>query len=52
MQKFQPRIIIEEKPSSSRIMSVSFPQTSFIAVTAYQNQEVRYEIKLYKTITA
>ncbi|KAL4233677.1 T-box transcription factor tbx18 [Mactra antiquata] len=42
MQKFQPRITIEEKLSSTKdhTMTATFPQTSFIAVTAYQNQEI------------
>ncbi|XP_060597939.1 T-box transcription factor TBX20-like [Ruditapes philippinarum] len=41
MQKFQPRIMIEEKRGTTdNLMSVTFPQTSFIAVTAYQNQEI------------
>ncbi|XP_045197767.2 T-box transcription factor TBX20-like isoform X2 [Mercenaria mercenaria] len=43
MQKFQPRIMIQEKGSSCTSdsqITVTFPQTSFIAVTAYQNQEI------------
>ncbi|KAH3735139.1 T-box transcription factor TBX18-like isoform X2 [Dreissena polymorpha] len=40
MQKFQPRITITDKGDSSCSVSVTFPQTSFIAVTAYQNQEI------------
>jgi len=40
MQKFQPRITIEEISGSATPISVTFPQTAFIAVTAYQNQEV------------
>lgn len=43
MQKFQPRITIQETDTTSSpesSISVTFPQTSFIAVTAYQNQEI------------
>ncbi|KAL5010034.1 hypothetical protein ScPMuIL_012339 [Solemya velum] len=44
MQKFQPRIHIEKVEDAQSAVSeryvVSFPQTSFIAVTAYQNQEI------------
>lgn len=44
MQKYQPRIHIEEiQDGSSKTGNqyvTSFPQTAFIAVTAYQNQEI------------
>ena len=44
MQKYQPRIHIEEVRDCGKIVEnryvTSFPQTAFIAVTAYQNQEV------------
>ena len=45
MQKYQPRIHIEQIQEGSNKVenkyATSFPQTAFIAVTAYQNQEVR-----------
>lgn len=44
MQKFQPRITIQEISGSSSPVIVTFPQTAFIAVTAYQNQEVTSSI--------
>ena len=48
MQKYQPRIHIEEiQDGSSKTGNqyvTSFPQIAFIAVTAYQNQEVFYSI--------
>ena len=44
MQKFQPRVVVEEHALSSNVhrerFEIIFPQTSFIAVTAYQNQQV------------
>ena len=49
MQKYQPRIHVEEiKEGSNSIVHkhvTSFPQTAFIAVTAYQNQEVSHPIE-------
>ncbi|KAH9508677.1 T-box transcription factor tbx22 [Bulinus truncatus] len=49
MQKFQPQIVIEEVvPGESRSSAarlehyvINFTQTSFMAVTAYQNQQVQ-----------
>ncbi|GFN80879.1 T-box transcription factor tbx15 [Plakobranchus ocellatus] len=50
MQKFQPRVVIEEHIPESKVpqnrielrerYEIIFPQTSFIAVTAYQNQQI------------
>lgn len=45
MQKYQPAIRITscESDSSQQIShSFQFPETSFIAVTAYQNSRVRH----------
>ncbi|RUS86668.1 hypothetical protein EGW08_005542 [Elysia chlorotica] len=44
MQKFQPRVVVEEHVQSptgrGERYEIVFPQTSFIAVTAYQNQQI------------
>ena len=43
MQRFQPQIHVEKLGEYNSVIShtvVSFPQTRFMAVTAYQNQEV------------
>ena len=49
MQKYQPRIHIVKKESaieakdlmnSSEGLTFTFPETSFMTVTAYQNQQV------------
>lgn len=44
LHKYEPRIHIIRvgAPESNRtVVSHSFPETQFIAVTAYQNEEVR-----------
>lgn len=57
MHKYQPRVHIIKKPDESKVANLKlhvstdleafeyktfvFPETSFIAVTAYQNQLVR-----------
>ena len=50
MHKYFLRLVIEEerkcppgepKQEPRPILSVEFPETTFIAVTAYQNEEVR-----------
>lgn len=47
MQKFQPQVVIQEVQNSGvsdgedgEQYVITFPQTSFMAVTAYQNQQV------------
>ncbi|XP_041354268.1 T-box transcription factor TBX15-like [Gigantopelta aegis] len=43
MQRFQPQIHVEKLETDNSVIShtvVSFPQTTFMAVTAYQNQEI------------
>lgn len=40
MHKYQPRLIITPQSNSSESEIFSFPETQFIAVTAYQNTNV------------
>ena len=56
MHKYQPRIhIVKKKDSSTNIQNLEaeefrtfvFPETIFIAVTAYQNQLVSIILSLY-----
>ncbi len=50
LHKYEPRIhIVKVGGIQKMISSQSFPSTQFIAVTAYQNEEVGvYSIKLEK----
>lgn len=48
MHKYSLRIAVDEEskvtdkpPQPKNVVSVDFPETTFIAVTAYQNEEVR-----------
>lgn len=46
LHKYEPRIhIVKVGGVQKMISSQSFPETQFIAVTAYQNEEVRMEEK-------
>lgn len=50
LHKYEPRIHIVRVGGPRRmITSHSFPETQFIAVTAYQNEEVGASVFLYKT---
>lgn len=48
MHKYQPKLHVlnlEADPNSERtLQSIAFPETQFIAVTAYQNTDVSYKI--------
>lgn len=53
LHKYEPRIhIVKVGGIQKMISSQSFPETQFIAVTAYQNEEVRinrqFDFKLEK----
>lgn len=59
MHKYQPRVHIvkrqDQKPmvmdlQSEEVKTFEFPETSFIAVTAYQNQLVRNQFKIYSNL--
>lgn len=44
LHKYEPRIhVVRVGGAQKMISSQSFPETQFIAVTAYQNEEVRAE---------
>lgn len=53
LHKYQPRIhVIEidengEEASPDRVQTFTFPETQFIAVTAYQNTDVRTIVSIY-----
>lgn len=50
LHKYEPRIhIVRVGVTRKMITSHSFPETQFIAVTAYQNDEVRNEFLFVKT---
>lgn len=52
LHKYEPRIHIVRVGGPRRmITSHSFPETQFIAVTAYQNEEVRNKILRNDTIS-
>ena len=49
LHKYEPRLHIIRvggAEANRTIVSVSFPETQFIAVTAYQNEEVCYTFNL------
>ncbi len=60
MHKYYVRLLIDEekktvpgepKQPPKPILSIEFPETTFIAVTAYQNEEVRYHsVTLLSTV--
>ena len=59
MHKYQPRVHIVKRQdhksmvidlNSEEVKTFEFPETSFIAVTAYQNQLVRNQYKIYSNI--
>ncbi|MPD04513.1 Brachyury protein [Portunus trituberculatus] len=44
LHKYEPRIHVMQVAGEQRVLSShSFPECQFIAVTAYQNEEVRRE---------
>lgn len=52
LHKYQPRLHVvqvnedgtEDTSQPGRVQTFTFPETQFIAVTAYQNTDVRYSI--------
>ena len=51
LHKYKPRLHIVKVGSGEKVVSThSFTETEFIAVTAYQNEEVRYNLDFYLNI--
>ena len=54
LHKYQPRLHVvqvnedgtEDTNQAGRVQTFTFPETQFIAVTAYQNTDVRYSVWL------
>ena len=54
MHKYEPRVHIiqlESQEDCEHIFTFHFPETQFIAVTAYQNEEVCHHDHLNKTLS-
>lgn len=55
LQKYQPRVHVieinksgdEDASDPDRVQTFTFPETQFIAVTAYQNTDVRTNLSLH-----
>lgn len=52
LHKYEPCVhLVRVSSEQQRIMTFSFPETQFIAVTAYQNEEVGvYQVTILKLI--
>ena len=52
MHKYQPRLVVSPQDGSFEPQIFSFPETEFIAVTAYQNTTVSQECDLRWNLTS
>ena len=54
LHKYEPRLHVVKVTANAqkkRINSFNFPETQFIAVTAYQNEEVSFKSKKKSVLT-
>jgi len=46
LHKYEPRVhLVKVGSELRRVLTYPFPETQFIAVTAYQNEEVRHSLE-------